>query len=107
MQPIVLFIHIRREVLKSLSLVQLFVTPWTVGHQAPPSMEFSRQKYWSGLPFPSPRHLPNPGFEPGSPTLWADALSSEQPGNNQCEYFRYSPETITTLLIGYTPIQNK
>ena len=107
MQPIVLFIHIRREVLKSLSLVQHFVTPWTVAHQAPPSMEFSRQKYWSGLPFPSPRHLPNPGFEPGSPTLWADALSSEPPGNNQCEYFRYSPETITTLLIGYTPIQNK
>jgi len=44
----------RREVGKSLSRVRLFVTPWTVAHQAPPSMEFSRQEYWSGFPFPSP-----------------------------------------------------
>ena len=44
-----------------LSLVQLFVTPWTVACQAPPSMGFSRQEYWSGLPFPPPRDLPNPG----------------------------------------------
>ena len=57
------------------------MTPWTVAHQAPPSMEFSRQEYWSGLPFPSPGDLPNPGIEPGSPALWADALSSEPPGN--------------------------
>ena len=52
---------------KSLSCVQLFVTPWNVAHQAPPSMEFSRQEYWSGLPFPSPRDLPESGIEPGSP----------------------------------------
>ena len=66
---------------KSLSRVQLFATPWTVAHQAPPSMEFSRQEYWSGLPFPSPGDLPHPGIEPGSPALWADALLSEPPGN--------------------------
>ena len=66
---------------KSLSHVRLFVTPWTVAHQAPPSMEFSRQEYWSGLPFPSPGNLPNPGFEPGSPALRADSLPSEPPGD--------------------------
>ena len=59
---------------KMLSRVQLFATPWTVAHQAPPSMEFSRQEYWSGLPFPSPGDLPNPGIEAESPTLQADAL---------------------------------
>ena len=66
---------------KSLSRVQLFATPWTVAHQAPPSMEFSRQEYWSGLPFPSPGDLPDPGIEPGSPALRADALPSEPPEN--------------------------
>ena len=55
--------------MKSLSRVRLFVTPWTVAYQVPPSMGFSRQEYWSGLPFPSPGHLPDPGIEPGSPTL--------------------------------------
>ena len=48
-----------------------------VAYQAPLSMEFSRQAYWSGLPFPSPGDLPNPGIEPGSPALQADALPSE------------------------------
>ena len=52
----------------SLSHVQLFATPWTVAYQAPPSMGFSRQEYWSGLPFPSPGDLPNPGIKPRSPT---------------------------------------
>ena len=47
---------------KSLSRVQLFATPWTIAHQAPPSMEFSRQEYWSGVPFPSPGDLPDPGI---------------------------------------------
>ena len=65
---------------KSLSRVQLFVTPWTVARQAPLSMGFSRQEYWSGLPFPSPGDRPNPGIEPGSPALQADVLSSEPPG---------------------------
>ena len=65
---------------KSLSCVQLFATPWTAAHQAPPSMGFSRQEYWSGLPFLSPGDLPNPGIEPGSPVFQADALTSEPPG---------------------------
>ena len=54
--------------------------PWTVAQQAPLSMGFSRQEYWSGLPFPSPEYLPNPGIGPGSPALQADALLSELPG---------------------------
>ena len=66
-------------VVKSLSCVRLFVTPWTVAYQAPQSMGFSRQEYWSGLPFPSPGDLPNPGIEPRSPALQADALLSEPP----------------------------
>ena len=66
--------------MKSLSRVRLFATLWTVAHQAPLSMGFSRQEYWNGLPFPSPGDLPNPGIEPGSPALQADALSSEPPG---------------------------
>ena len=53
------------------------VTPWTVVHQASLSMEFSRQEHWSGLPLSSPGGLPNPGMEPGSPTLYADSLPSE------------------------------
>ena len=67
------------EWVKSLSHVQLFATLWTVALQAPLSMGFSRQEYWSGLPFPSPGDLPNPGIEPRSPVLQADALSSEPP----------------------------
>ena len=55
----------------------LFGTPWTAAHQAPLSMRFSRQEYWSGLPFPSPGDLPNPGVEPGSPALHADSLPPE------------------------------
>ena len=58
-------------------------TPWTVTYQAPQSMQFSRQEYWSGLPFPSPGDLPNPGIEPGSPELQADALLSEPPGKKR------------------------
>ena len=56
------------------------MTSWTEAYQAPPSMEFSKQEYWSGLPFPSPGDLPKPGMEPGSSTLQADALPSEPPG---------------------------
>ena len=68
---------------KSLSRVRLFATPWTVTYQAPQPTEFSRQEYWSGLPFPSPGDLPDPGIEPGSPTLQADALASEPPGKGR------------------------
>ena len=75
--------------MKSLSPVRLFVTPWTVAHQAPPSMEFSRQEYWSGLQFPSPRDLPDPEIEPRSPTLQADALPSELPGKTHMQSTLY------------------
>ena len=66
--------------MKSLSHVRVFATRWTVARQASPSMGFFRQEYWSELPFPSPWDLPNPGIEPGSPALQADALSSESLG---------------------------
>ena len=58
----------------TLNHIQLFVTLWTVAHQAPLSMEFPRQEYWSGLPSPSPGDLPRPGNEPASPTSPALAL---------------------------------
>ena len=61
--------------MKSLSRVRHFATPWTVAYQAPPSMGFSRQEYQSGLPFPSPGDLPDPGIKPGPPTLGACSLS--------------------------------
>ena len=66
--------------------------PWTVAHQAPPSMGFSRQEHLSGLPFPSPGDLPDPGIEPRSPTLQADALTSAPPGKPPC---------IPNLVISY------
>ena len=67
---------------------------WTVAHQAPPSMGFSRQEYWSGLPFPSPGDLSDPGIEPRSPTLQADALTSAPPGkplNTRIQSLRKPP----------------
>ena len=67
---------------KSLSRVRLFATPWTVAYQAPLSMGFSRQEYWSRLPFPSPGDLPDPGIKPRSLALQADALPSEPPGSS-------------------------
>ena len=74
---------------KSLSRVQLFVTPWTVAYQASPSTGFSRQEYWSGLPFLSPGELPDSGIEPGSPTLQADTFTSEPPGKPPGGSFTY------------------
>ena len=62
-----------------LSCVQLFVTPWTVACQVTLSMEFSRQEFWNGLPFPSPRDLIHPGIETKYPALQADSLPSELP----------------------------
>ena len=73
-------------VCESLNHVWLFVTLWTVAHQAPLSMEFSRQEIWSGLPFPSPEDLPNPGIKSGSFALRADSLLAEPPGKATCVY---------------------
>ena len=70
----------RNQVKVSLSVVSDFVTPWTVAHQAPLSMGFTRQEYWSRLPCPPPGDLPNPGIEPRSSALQADSLASEPPG---------------------------
>ena len=69
---------LRPYALSRFSHVQLFATPWTVAHQAPLSMGFSRQEHWSGLPFPLPGDLP--GIKPASPTLQADSLPTEPPG---------------------------
>ena len=76
-----------KEKVKSLTCVRLFAIPWTVAHQAPPSMRFSRQEYWSGLLFPSPGDLPDPGIDPRSPTLQADSLPSEPSGNHHLNLF--------------------
>ena len=85
--------------MKSLSRVGLFATPWTVAYLAPLSMGFSRQEYWSGLPFPSPGDLPYPGIEPGSPALQADSLPSKPPGNPKVGRSRY----YFTKMIGINP----
>ena len=77
--------------MKSFSHVQLFATPWTVAFQAPPSMGFSRQEYWSRLPFPSPGHLPNTGIKPRYPALKTDALQSEPPGKPESEVTQLCP----------------
>ena len=79
-QYIIYFLFLLHHVMlkcSSLSCVWLFGTPWTVAHQAPLSVEFSRQEYWSGLPLPSPGHLPNPGIKSRSPALQTDTLPSE------------------------------
>ena len=88
-----------------LSHVQLFVMPWTVAHQAPLSMGFPMQEYWSGLPFPSPGDLPNPGTEPESPAMQADSLPTElqgklteEHGGVQKSQTQLSDETATIIL---------
>ena len=68
------------SVVQSLSHVRLFATPWTRAHQAPLSMGFSKQEYWSGLPFPSPRDLPDPGIKSASPALAGGFFTTEPPG---------------------------
>ena len=89
--------------MKSLSRVQLLATPWTAAHQAPPSMGFSRQQYWSGLPFPSTGDLPDPGLKPRSPTLQVDSLPSEPPGKPRgtvegCSFTRQSQKAFLILI---------
>ena len=74
------------------------MTPWTVAHQACLSLEFSRQKYWSGQPFPSPGDLPNLGIEPGSPTFQAYSLPSEPPGKPSQGSIQIESEEVKQLL---------
>ena len=89
------------EWVKPLSHVRLFATPWTVAYQAPPSMGFSRQEYWNGLPFPSPGDLPNSGIELGSPTFQVDTLTSEPPGKPKERDAKECSNYHTTTLISY------
>ena len=70
-------------VVQLLSRVQFFETAWTVAHQAPLSMGFSRQEYWSGLPFPTPGDLPDPGIKPMFPALAGGFFTTEPPGKPQ------------------------
>ena len=84
----------------SHSVVSNSVTPKTIALQAPLSMEFSRQECWSGWPFPSPGDLPNPGIEPGSPALQADALLSELPGNSRhCNWYLFNGNILTIFYL--------
>ena len=91
-------VHEDKVKVKLLSCVWLFMTTWTVANQAPPSMWFSRQEYWSGSPFPSPEDLPNPRMEPSSPALQADALTSEPLG--KFLYMYMNPLNLHTTLWG-------
>ena len=79
-------------VLQLQNHVGLFVTPWTIAHQAPLSMGFSRQEYWSRLPFPSPGDLPNSGIKSVSPALAGKFFTTEPPGKPQ----HYTWETLKT-----------
>ena len=81
--------------MKLLSHVPFFATPSTVAYRAPQSMEFSRQEYWSELPFPSPGDFPNPGIEPQSPELQADALLSEPPGKPSVQFSSFTQSCPT------------
>ena len=83
-----------------------------VAHQAPSSMGFSRQEYWSGLPFPSPEDFPDPGTEPRYPALWADALPSEPPGKScLCKYpsifFLALKPKVQLLLANEKPVKEE
>ena len=82
------------SVVQLCSCVQFFAIPWTVAHQSLLSMGFSRQGYWSGLPFPPPEDLPDPGTEPASPALAAEFFTTEPPGKPQ----QYRQHPINTLL---------
>ena len=76
----------------SLSRVQLFVTLWTIAHQAPLSLEFSRQEYWTELLFPSPGALPDPGIKPVSPAL-AGGFFTTEPCGKYCPNMCFEPES--------------
>ena len=89
----------RKVKVKSLSRVQLFGTPWTVAYQAPLSMGFSRQECWSGLPFPSPRDLPNPGIEPRSPACRQTLYRLSHQGSPMS--LKVSPNCIPETPLGF------
>ena len=107
----------KRFVVELLSYVRLFATPWTMAHQALLSIGFSRQEYWSGLPFPSPGHLPDPGIKPKSPASAGGFFTTQLPGNlmiyiygllefhyNTCYY--YSDFNVIILFLNLLFIKN-
>ena len=89
----------RENLVMHLMRLWLLATPLTVAPQAPLSMGFSRQQYWSGLPFPSPEDLPDPEIEPRSPTLQADALTSEPPGSPVVKNLPASAKDIRDMVL--------
>ena len=91
---------------QSLSCVQLFASPWTVACQAPLSMGFSRQEYWSRLPFPSPGNLPNPGIKSGSPLLQADSLLSKPPRKPPQTYFFLTCVAAVDIYLPYIKLHS-
>ena len=99
------FIHVKSVKCESLSRVQL-CNSMTVACQAPLSMELSRQEYWSGLPFPSPGDLPDPGIEPGSPALQADSLLSEPPGKPRFIGAAAAAKSLQSCLTMCNPIDS-
>ena len=76
---------------KSVSRIPLFATPWTVAYEAPPSMEFSRQEYWSGLSFASPGDLPHPGMDPRSPALRCKQMLLPSEPTGKCRRLGFNP----------------
>ena len=83
---------------KSLSRIWLFATPWTVAYQAPLSMKFSRQEYWSGLPFPPAGDLPDPGTEPVCPALTGGFFTTVPPGKPSLQrYTNWSTRKLSDL----------
>ena len=94
---------------KLLSGIWFSVTPWTVAHHVPRSVEFSSQEYRSGLPFPSPGDLPHPGIQPRSPALQADSFLTEPPGKPAWRItlcFKKKLQKITSLLVQWIPFSN-
>ena len=89
--------------MNSFSHVQLFAIPWTATYQAPPTMVFSRQEYWSELPFPSPGDLPDLGIEPESPAWQADALLYSK--MNQSYLYIWIPYLLEHLPIQFTTVR--
>ena len=88
--------HVMSFIIVVWSLSHIFATPWTVAHQAPLSMKFSRQEYWSGLPFPSPRTLPDPGIDSASPALAGGSFTAESLGK-PCVVLCLSPFCLSPV----------